>query len=142
MSEVIKSWMGDDNMKQDLNVHPEAKGHYENCDKCGLPKVAPRNYTGDMCQCKELKKMEIMRKGDDIYCRDAETHEFLGILRHSIGFYGESTGIFMGMKTTSLDEVGYEEIPSGYIPEGKYYIHNDGKWQLAPISKMDVRERF
>ncbi len=76
-----------------------------------------------------MRKMEIMRKGYDLYCKDAETYKFLGILRHSLGFYGESTGIFMRMETTSLNELGYEEVPSGYIIEdGKYHTYNGEKW--------------
>lgn len=96
----------------------------------------------DESNSSKLKKMEIMRRGDDLYCRDAKTHEFLGILRHSLGFYGESTGIFMRMETTSLNELGYEEVPGGYFPEGAYYVHKNGKWQMVEPHRMDVREQF
>ncbi len=39
-------------MREDINLHPKVKGYFLNCKQCGLPIKAPRNYTGDMCQCK------------------------------------------------------------------------------------------
>jgi len=91
----------------------------------------------------KMKKMEIMRRDDDLYCRDAETHEFIGILRHSLGFYGESTGMFRRMKTTSLTELGYEEVPSGYIPDdGRYYHYHIRVTEEAPywhpVSRAEI----
>lgn len=101
------------------------------CPECGLKsRVITDAHDDFICDCgyemtlgvhnhppETMKRMLVTRKGDDLYCVDKETGQFLGILRHSVGFYGESTGIFMRMETTSLSELGYEEIPSGYIPE-------------------------
>lgn len=90
-----------------------------------------------------MRKMEIMRVGDDLHCRDFETHEFLGILRHNLGLYGDSTGIFTRMETTTLNELGYEEVPGGYIPDdGRYYhchIRVTGEppyWH--PVSRIEI----
>lgn len=57
----------------------------------------------------EMRQM-IKKPVDDGYeCVDSETGEFLGMLYHTVGPWGESTGIFRQMETTSLFELGYEE---------------------------------
>jgi hypothetical protein len=47
--------------------------------------------------------------GGTVY-RSRETGDIVGILRHSVGPWGDSTGVFAGMEGTNIVEVGGHDI--------------------------------